>query len=281
MGELKTALEETIDGHGRVVLLLGEPGIGKTRTADELSAVARQRGAAVLVGRCYEGDGAPAFWPWVQVRAPPCAPATPRPSAPRWAPARPAIAQIVAELADRLSDVSPLPALEPEQARFRLFDSYTTFLRAAAIRQPLVVLVDDLHWADPPSLLLLQFLAREIGDARLLVIATCRDAEPGAAAAIGETLGHLGRLEHSRCISLSGLSEQEVARFISGAGGVEPSDALVAAVYNETEGNPFFVTEIVRLLAAGESRRRRGAATAGQHPADGTRGNCAAPAAIV
>ena len=67
MGELKVALGETISGRGRVVLLLGEPGTGKTRTADELAAIARQRGATVLVGRCYEGEGAPAFWPWVQV----------------------------------------------------------------------------------------------------------------------------------------------------------------------------------------------------------------------
>lgn len=247
---LKTALEDTINGHGRVVLLLGEPGIGKTRTADELTAIARQRGATVLVGRCYEGEGAPAFWPWVQVARAYVRDRDAATIRAAMGAGASVIAQIVADVGERLSDLPHPLALEPEQARFRLFDSYTTFLRAAAARQPLVVLVDDLHWADPPSLRLLQFLAREIEDVRLLVIATCRDAEPGASAAVAETLGDVGRLDHYRCVSLGGLSEQEVARFISDTGGVEPTEALVAAVYSETDGNPFFVTEIVRLLTA-------------------------------
>lgn len=250
MGELKAALGETISGRGRVVLLLGEPGTGKTRTADELAAIARQRGATVLVGRCYEGEGAPAFWPWVQVARAYVRDRDATTIRAAMGAGASAIAHIVSEVAERLTDIPQPPALEPEQARFRLFDSYTTFLRSAAAREPLVVLVDDLHWADPPSLRLLQFLAREIGNARLLVIATCRDAEPGTSAALSESLAELGRLHHCRRISLGGLSEPEVARFIGETGGVEPTNALVAAVYGETEGNPFFVTEIVRLLVA-------------------------------
>ncbi len=260
MAALNAEFEEALAGHGRVVLLLGEPGIGKTRTADELAAIAQQRGARVLVGRCHEGEGAPAFWPWIQVTRAYVRHRDAATVRAAMGAGASAIAQIVAEVGERLPDLPHPPALDPEQARFRLFDSYTTFMRGAAAREPLVVLIDDLHWADPPSLRLLQFLAQEIGDARLLVIATCREAEPDASATLSESLAQLGRLDHCRRISLSGLSAPEVTRFISDTAGITLTDTLAAAVYGETEGNPFFVTEIVRLLAA-EGAALHGAAS--------------------
>ncbi len=249
LSDLRAWLDEALSGRGRLVLLTGEPGIGKTRLAEELATYGRVRGAQVLWGRCYEGEGAPAYWPWVQtIRS--------------YVYERPVqtllselgtgaadIAQIVSEVRERLPDLPPPPALEPEQARFRLFDSITTFLKNAARAQPLVLVLDDLHWADKPSLLLLQFLARELRDARFLVLAGYRDAELGRQHPLSHTLAELAREQLSQRVVLRGLSEADVARFIQMTAGIEPAAELVSAVYKETEGNPFFVKEIVSLLA--------------------------------
>ncbi|MEE8369997.1 MAG: adenylate/guanylate cyclase domain-containing protein, partial [Dehalococcoidia bacterium] len=142
------------------------------------------------------------------------------------------------------------PALEPEQARFRLFDSITTFLKNASKGQPIVLVLDDLHWADKPSLLLLQFLARELRGARLMVLATYRDVELRRQHPLSQTLAELSREGLSQRILLRGLTERDVARFIEITAGMSPPRALVEAVYRETEGNPFFVNEVVRLLVA-------------------------------
>ncbi|MCH8282927.1 MAG: AAA family ATPase, partial [Chloroflexi bacterium] len=136
----------------------------------------------------------------------------------------------------------------PEQARVRLLDSIATFLKTASQRQPLVLVLDDLHWADQPSLLLLQFVARELGGTRLLLIGTYRDMELSRQHPLAEALGELTRERLFQRVLLRGLSEQDVARFIDVATGVAPPRGLVSAVYTQTEGNPLFVTEVVRLL---------------------------------
>ena len=142
------------------------------------------------------------------------------------------------------------PNLEPEQARFRLFDSITTFLKNASGQKPMVLVLDDLHWGDKPSLLLLQFLARELRGSRLLVLGTYRDVELRRQHPLSQTLGELGREGLSHRIILRGLSENDVARFVEITSGAKPPQALVDAVFRETEGNPFFVNEVVRLLVA-------------------------------
>ena len=160
------------------------------------------------------------------------------------------IAVVVSEVRARIPGLPTPPALEPEQARFRLFDSVTTFLKHAATRQPMVLVLDDLHWADKPSLLLLQFLARELRGARLLVIGTYRDVGLGRQHPLSQTLAELAREQLSERTLLRGLSEHDVARFIEITAGVKPPAGLVATVYQETEGNPFFVNEVVRLLVS-------------------------------
>jgi class 3 adenylate cyclase len=160
------------------------------------------------------------------------------------------IADVVPEVKERLPGLPAPPQLEPEQARFRLFDSITTFLRNASQRQPHVLVLDDLHWADKPSLLLLQFMARELRGSRLLVLGTYRDVELRRAHPLSQTLGELSREGLSHRILLRGLTEHDVERFIEIAAGVKAHTALVEAVYRETEGNPFFVNEVVRLLVA-------------------------------
>jgi predicted ATPase/class 3 adenylate cyclase/tRNA A-37 threonylcarbamoyl transferase component Bud32 len=256
MDELRAGLEDALSGRGRLLMLVGEPGIGKTRTSEEFATYARLRSVQVLWGRCYEGEGAPVYWPWVQAIRSSVHDRDAKELMSEMGPGAADIAQIVSEVGERLPGLPAPPQLEPEQARFRLFDSITTFLKNASKSQPLVLVLDDLHWADKPSLLLLQFLARELRGARLLVLGTYRDVEVRRQHPLAETLGELARQQLSQRILLRGLTERDVDRFIEVAAGISPPQALVEAVYRETEGNPFFVNEIVRLLVA-EGRMER------------------------
>ena len=177
MGDLKAALEDALSGRGRLVTLAGEPGIGKTRTAQELATYAVLRQAQVLWGRCYEGQGVPPYWPWVQTIRSYVRKHDPEQLRSEMGAGAADIAEIVPDVKEQLPDLEPAPALDPEAARFRLFDSITSFLKGASTSKPLVLVLDDLHWADESSLLLLQFLARELTGSRLLVIGTYRDVE--------------------------------------------------------------------------------------------------------
>ncbi|MDP9237002.1 MAG: AAA family ATPase [Chloroflexota bacterium] len=248
--ELRRGLDDALSGRGRLLLLVGEPGIGKTRTASELCTYARLRGAQVLIGRCYEGEGAPAYWPWVQAIRSYVAECDSDALQSEMGPGAADIAQLVSEVHAKLPGLTAPPAIEPDQARFRLFDSITSFLKTASRRQPLVLFLDDLHWADKASLLMLQFLARDLAGARLLVLGTYRDVELGRQHPLAQTLAELAREQVGTRVLLRGLGEPEVARYIEMTAGVTPSDALVAAVFRETEGNPFFLSEVVRLLVA-------------------------------
>ncbi len=243
LGQLKGVFEDAATGRGRLVLLVGEPGIGKTRTAEEVAAYARDRGAQVLWGPCHEGEGAPAYWPWVQILRQALREADANPDDERGTAGD--IAQLLPELSDE--GTRPLASeVHPEHARFRLFDAISTFLKGSAERRPLVLILDDLHWADRPSLLIFQFLAREIHTTRILLLGTYRHTDIGRQHPLTETLGELSRGEG---VILRGLSEDDVARFIEGMGH-EPSDELVSTLYATTEGNPFFVAETMRLLAS-------------------------------
>ena len=261
LGELRASLEEALAGRGALALLVGEPGIGKTRTAEEFVTYARLRNAQVLWGRCYEGEGAPAYWPWVQVLRSYAEERDAPTLREQMGSGAADIAQVVSEIRERLPELPPPPALASEHARFRLFDAITVFVKNAAKVRPLVLVLDDLHWADKPSLLLLEFMARELRGARVLLLGTYRDVELGRQHPLVHTLGELAREQLSRRVFLRGLTADDVARFIEITAGLTPPAALVAAVYKETEGNPFFVNEVVRLLVS-EGRLERRAADA-------------------
>src|SRR5438093_750809 len=236
-------------GRGRDVghLGVGEAGIGKTRLVEELAREAAERGHLVVWGRCWEGEGAPPYWPWIQVI---------RACLPRVADAAgaPYLAQLVPELGGLQAPAPPVPP-QSEHARFYLFDAVATFLRSRPDHTPLVLVFDDLQWADTPSLLLLQFLVHELRDTAMLVVATYRAMEARQNPHVAEILGALAR--DGRHLPLSGFGEGEVAAFIEGKTGRSASAALVQAVHRETEGNPFFVDEVVHLLAAEGALERR------------------------
>jgi hypothetical protein len=242
MTRLRQALESTLAGHGRIALLVGEPGIGKTRTADELAGEARPRGALVLVGRATEGDGAPAFWPWVQMLRAAGAP-------PHGSSEGRELRELTRELEAGVQARSGGRALEAEQTRFRLFDAVGAALERTARRQPLLLVLDDLHWADEASLRLLGFVARSVADARILIVGTYRDVELRRGHPLGELLGGLAREPACERIALRGFVREDTERLISGVSGMPPSAEVAAAVHDMTEGNPFFIQEVVRLLA--------------------------------
>ncbi|MFQ6030122.1 MAG: serine/threonine-protein kinase PknK, partial [Dehalococcoidia bacterium] len=249
MGELKAALEDALSGRGRLVTLVGEPGIGKTRTAQELATYAGLRGGQVLWGRCYEEQGMPPYWPWVQAIRSYVREHDPEQLRSEMGAGAADIAEVVSDVKERLPGLSPPPQLDsPEQARFRLFDSITAFLKSASQKQPLVLALDDLHWADQPSLLLLQFTARELGGSRLLVVGTYRDVDLSRQHPLAETLAELTRERLFQRVLLRGLTQEDMGRFIEVATGISPPPGLAQAVHTQTEGNPLFVTEVVRLL---------------------------------
>jgi hypothetical protein len=211
---LREGVEAALAGHGGLAMLVGEPGIGKTRTAQEVATYAAIRGARVLVGRCYEVEGAPAYWPWVQAARGYIEDRDARQVAREMGAGAADIARVMSELRELIPGVVPPESLDPDQARFRFFDSITTFLKNAARSQPIVLVLDDLHWADAPSLLLLQFLARELADSSLFVLGTYRDVELGRRHPLSQALGEMGREGLVDRVLLRGLGEREVARFV-------------------------------------------------------------------
>ena len=248
MGELKGVLEEAISGHRRVVTLAGEPGIGKTRTAEVLSNYATLRQMQVLWGRCYEGEGDPPHLPWIQTIRSFARDTDPEQLRSLMGAGAVEIAEIVSDVRYRLPDLPVAPSLGPEQARFRLFDSIVNFLRNAGAKQPLMLILEDLHWADQPTLSLLAFMAREISSARLLIVGTYRDDGLSHANPLSQTLGMLAAEEAYQKVQLKGFILEEVGRLIEVITGIVPPPELVAKVHGRTDGNPLFVKEVVELL---------------------------------
>ena len=262
LAELLAGLDDAACGTGRLFLLAGDPGIGKSRLAGEAAARARDRGIKVAWGRCWEAGGAPAYWPWVQALRAVVRGVGREELVPQLGAGAPFVAQIVAEVAEILPDVRPPPPMEAEAARFRLFDAVAAFLRNAGAGQPLMLILDDLHAADAPSILLLRFVARELGEARVLVLGAYRDMELDRGHPLAVALAELSREAATRHVPLSGLAEADVARLIQEITGVTPREGVAAAVHRDTDGNPLFVGEVARLLAA-EGRLERAGDPAG------------------
>ncbi len=249
LAALLSALDDAVSGRGRLVLIGGEPGIGKSRLAEELASRAGDGRGEVLWGRCWEAGGAPPYWPWVQALRSCVRGRSSEELRAELGPGAAEIAELVPDVRQRLPDLGALPAVaDPQQARFRLFDSIAGFLMNASRRRPLVLVLEDLNWADEGSLLLLEFVARELADAHVLLIGTYRDIDLSRRHPLSKTLGELARERLFERVLLGGLSHEDVERFIEATCAFAPDQALVRALYTQTEGNPFFVSEVVRLL---------------------------------
>ncbi len=241
MAELAAGLEDAIGGRGRLFLITGEPGIGKTVLAEQLAAHARARGVRVLWGRCWEGGGAPAYWPWTQLLRPLIEEQS-EPTGADMASDAVDLASLFPELTER---PVPDPSTQSAAARFGLFAAVAALLKRASSFQPLLLLLDDFHAADPASLLLLRFVVRGIRAQRLLVVATYREVEAESQADLAEALGDLVREAPS--VHLRGLARTEVRQFMQSLTGVTASEDDLEDIYDATGGNPLFIRELVRL----------------------------------
>jgi hypothetical protein len=239
LAELEDALDRALRGEGGLCLLVGEPGIGKTRLAEELVQRAQTRGAEAVWGRCWDGGGAPAYWPWTQILGRLLGAADPD----AFAADRGLLGHIVPELRPDGAAAPPLAA----EARFDLYRAVAGAIRQRAAATPQVIVLDDLHVADLSSLQLLQFVARELRSTRALVLGTYRDVEARLTPELGAALARLGR--EGRTTALRRLDRDAVRTWLeASAGPVAPR--LEQLVFQTTQGNPLFVDEIVRLLVS-------------------------------
>ena len=254
LATLEAALADAEAGRGRLVVLAGEAGIGKSRLADELASRAKRRGVHIAWGRCWQAGGAPAYWPWIQALRTFVRELDPEVLRERLGRGATELRHLLPELGELFPHDPAPPPLGNEVDRFRLFEATAAFLRAVARDRPVLLVLDDVHAADASSLLLLEFVTTELADAAVLVLAAYRepDVEPGDAT--HAALNDITRLASSR-ILLGGLQESEIASFIELTAPIRPPPELVAAISHETEGNPLFLGEAVRLLAA-EGRQR-------------------------
>ena len=249
LDQLRTALDSALEGRGGVAMLVGDPGIGKTRTVQELETYARMRGANVYWGRTHESAGMPAYWPWLQVGRAWGAQQDFTTAATVSAVTNPELVRLFPELRQQIPSLPEPPEhRDPESAQFLLFDAYTQFVRAQSAGTPWVIVLDDLHWADKPTLQLLRFIARELANMNVLIVGTYRDTDLVRTHPLSETLAELNREGGFRRVVLKGLDPDEAASYVRQRAAVEPPQALLNRIYEETEGNPFFLSEVVNLL---------------------------------
>ena len=240
LSKLGGALGDALSGRGQVVLVAGEPGIGKTTLAQEFAARAARRKVRVLWGRSGDRDGSPPYWPWAQaLRQLVEANRRAAFSAPR---AR-YLGLVLPELREKL-DRERSSRTDNESVRFHVADAVRALLQRAVRRKPVLLVLEDMHWADQGSLFLLEFIAQDISASPLLVLATYRDNE--VAAPLDQTLAELARLGAQR-VALNGLTLEGTGRLMASLTRRRLTRARVRQIHARTDGNPFFVTEIARL----------------------------------
>jgi hypothetical protein len=231
----------------RLAMLSGEPGIGKSRLSAEVAKAAHAGGAVVLFGRCDEEALIP-YQPFAEAVG-------------SYLAATPGAAPLAAGL-ERLSGAVPMPRgtdVDPGAERLMLFEAFVSFLGRVAETGPLLLILDDLHWADGPTLTLLRHLLRRGSAIDGVVLGTYRDTDLSRTHPLAAVLGELRREQTVDRVHLGGLDEAEVGRLLAAAAGHEPPHAFVGALHAESEGNPFFVEEIVRhLIEAGAIVQRDG-----------------------
>jgi class 3 adenylate cyclase/tetratricopeptide (TPR) repeat protein len=248
---LGTAWKQATTESRRVILVAGEPGIGKTRLTAELARRVHDGGALALYGRCDEGLGVP-YQPFVEALRHYVSHCARNELRDRLGPLGGELTRVLPELTASVPDLpTPLRA-DPETETYRLFEAVIALLAAATTERPVLLVLDDLHWAATPTLLLLRHLIRSTEPMPLLVVGTYRDTDLGRTHPLAEMLADLRRESGVERIALGGLDEAGVASFLERAAGHELDDngqALARAVHAETEGNPFFVGEILLNLA--------------------------------
>jgi ATP/maltotriose-dependent transcriptional regulator MalT len=246
---LRRALELAKSGQGGVVLLEGMAGIGKTRLCQRIAGEAREHGLRVLWGRCHEEAGAPVYWPWRQLARELVA-SVGDAQIEHWLAGDLAQLRCVVPELGQVDGSAPAPDLASAAARFALYDALSHFWLRVAREQPLLLILDDLHWADASSLKLLVFLAHELQDQALLILASWRTGETAGAHAPDETVAELSRGAGFERLSLHGLSRDETALFLQRAVGRAPDALWLEALFERSGGHPRHLQQSLRQLAA-------------------------------
>ncbi len=266
IGRVQLALDRAAGGQGGLLVVSGEPGIGKTRLVEELAARATRSGALVAWGRIEEDEGTPPYWPWIQMLGTVLAGAERTTLGEALETSAGVIAAIVPEVKEFVTRIVPPPMLDPAEARFHLHQAIVDFLTRLNARQRLVVVIEDVHWADVASLELARFVAARVGEAGILLALTYRTVDAGRSETFADVLASLARLRALERIPLTGFTEEEVGQFIVQTLEVEAETTAISAVHARTEGNPFFVRELARLL---ESEGLLGGEKGGERPSGG------------
>jgi serine/threonine protein kinase/class 3 adenylate cyclase len=256
--QLEKAFDAALSGQASLVMVVGEPGIGKTTITEQLSTYVGMRGGKPLVGHCYEeGSLSLPYLPFVEAMRSYVLQQDREQLTSQLGSGAAEVARIVSEVRDRVTVDSPASS-SPEEERFRLFQAVASFLRNASGAQALCLVLEDLHDADKGTMEMLVHLARNLAGARILLVGTYRDVEVDRTHPLSAALAELRRIESFQRIPLRGLSPEEVQRMLSNIAGQDVQYILAEAVYRQTEGNPLFVQEVVRYAAESGLIKREG-----------------------
>ena len=237
---LRNAVDSAFFSQPRCVVVEGPPGVGKTRLLLEATSEAAARGALSVWGRCQEGDGAPSMWPWVQI-ASALVDSLSAEEAAAWT------GGVLGGLLGHVEDAGP-PVPADAGAQFRLYEGLSDLLATVAARQPLVLVVDDLHWGDSATIAMFSHLAESLPPSCVLV-AAMRDRAPAQSKNVRSMLADVARYDRHRRITLGPVEPSEVAELVRRETGRAPSAEVARSIQARTEGNPLFVRELARYLA--------------------------------
>ncbi len=256
LARLTHRLEDARGARGGVVMVMGEPGIGKTRMLEEFAERVRAQGTLVLWGRCYEGEAGRPYGPFAEAIGEYARTAATETLAADLGPGAAPLGRLVPGVRARLLDLPEPAPLEPYEERVRLLDAVTQFLLALAARVPTVLVLDDLHWADAGTVALLRHVARFAPRGRLMVLGAYRDVDVDRQHPLAEALGTLPRETRYEHVGLAGLDQPAVQALLDAIAEAEVEPGLVETVARETSGNPFFIREVLlHLLEEGALAR--------------------------
>ena len=245
---IRARLDALAQQEGSLLLIAGEPGIGKTTLLEALERQARHRGVPVHAGRSPAATGAPAFWPWVQVVESLAAGLDDDALKKACTGAARPVALLSATVAERTGRAVPLLGDDPQTQRFLLYEAVSAFIRQAGRATPTVITLDDVHWADQPSLELVSYLTPSLATQPILLVAAYRDLPNERTEALEATLATVFREDVAHEMSLAGIGRDGVADLLTALMGESLPARLATALHERTGGNPFFVRQLARLL---------------------------------
>lgn len=247
--ELNALVADLTRNRGSLVMIGGEPGVGKTRLAEEIAAEAKRRSFRVLTGRCYEMDSPSPYLPFIELLEAAANDVDRDTFRLALGDTAGEVAKVMPQLRNLFDDLPPPLEIPPEQERRYLFNSISEFVVRASSARPLVVILDDLHWADESSLLLLEHVAQRLASIPVLIMGTYRDVELDSQRPLARSLDNLVRRRLARRMSLRRLPADAVRTMLTELAGSPPPGHLADAIFAETEGNAFFVEEVFQHLS--------------------------------